>query len=119
VEVAFTVLIRGAVAHAIEEDGFQALELGAAEGRSLIDDDTAELLARAGAHHPGLLVADREAFFERDRAHARREPAERPLERSVAGEREVVGVARVRRAEARGEAGEPAVHRPRRGARQR
>ncbi len=56
----------GTVADAIEEYGFEAIEIRAREVRADVDDDAGELLAHGAPHDSSFAETDGEAFFGRD-----------------------------------------------------
>jgi hypothetical protein len=108
-EVGDVVAVRGRlpVVRGIVEDRLEAVVLGARDVKALVDDDPAHELALVAAPDAGLGRHDAEALVARD---VRDGPSERAgREVRVAGERQVVGVARVARAERGRERGEAAI----------
>src|SRR5258706_8221032 len=62
VGMAGAILGRCAVANAVEENGFEKVEIGARKVRAYVDDDAAELLTDGTLHHPSFPETDVESF---------------------------------------------------------
>ena len=66
-------------ANAVGEDGFQPVEVAAADIQSLVDDQPRQVLPDALLHPPCFAVLDGKAFFHGGRADVNREPPSNAL----------------------------------------
>ena len=87
----------------------QPIELVARQVGPLVDDDVAHLLAAPARDAARLAVVQREALVQREAADARLDAIGRAPQAGVAGQHDVVGIARVARAQLAREAGDAQV----------
>ena len=80
---------------AIMQNRLQPIELGAADIAMLIDHDAGDALARRTAHDPRLGGVESEALLHHDGLDIAPEAIDVLREIGVAGEGEIIGIARV------------------------
>lgn len=103
------ILAGGAVARAVGEDGLEAVVIGARNIQAAIGHHAGEMLAHALSHDAGLTVVHSEALLVQDGSDVEGEARDAAVEVPVAGESQIVGITRVVRAGAFGEAGKAAI----------
>ena len=92
------VLCRRPATDAVDEDGFQPVEIGTPHVGMRIDDNSSDLLPQMVANDPALGNIHAETFGPDDLRDERQKRRQASQELLVAGERQVVGVPRVARA---------------------
>ena len=93
--VTVTILLVGAAADAVGQDGLETVVLAPPKIGPDVQDNAGNLLADALAHEVRLARVDLEPFLQGDAAHVDVESPQAALEFFVSGEDQVVGVARV------------------------
>ena len=88
----FPFLACRAVAAAIHQDRFQAIEVGAAHIDATIDDDTSQVLSHAVSHDSCFAVMHDESLFSNRRRNVDHESLNTSGKIGVAGKRQVVSV---------------------------
>jgi len=102
------ILTSRAEANAVGQGCFEAIELTALNVDVVVNDETGEALRYALTHDASLVGVYSKSLFEKD-GGMKGEALDGSLEGFAAGEREIVGVARVRRTGRLRETGQAAI----------
>ena len=109
VRVGLAILTCRAVADAVRKGRLQLIEVPPLNVQAPICHHTRQMLSHTLAHDARLAMMDRQTFFMQDRGGMRGESLDAAVEIVAAGERQIVGVARVLCAGAFRETAQPAI----------
>jgi hypothetical protein len=107
--VASAILCLGSVPHAVGQNGFQLVVHGTADIRTLVQDDSDQLLANTPSHEATLLEVQIEAFFRGNDGNRYLKTPCGTLQYLSAGKRQVIGIPGVNRLDRPGKPVEPSV----------
>lgn len=109
VRVSVTILAYGAEANGVGQSRFEAIEFTSLEIGVVVHHEAGEPLSYSLTHEAGLVVVHLKSLIEQNGGGMKGEALDGSLEGFAAGEREIVGVARVRRTGRLRETGQAAI----------